>query len=119
MINYIFSDRLQLHRNAKKNEWKRIIYTLDMILCSAVIPSAYVLKTEEIKKEIISGGWCKPLRLLAPVCLERVLPDEEFDMAAIPNAQLENIVLHPPQQPDIQLEDGEAWLRRIEVNLFD
>ena len=119
MINHIFSDRMQLQNIEKIDEWKRIIYTLDMIFCSVVVPSAYMLKSEEIKKIVISGGWCKPLRLLAPTCIERVLPDEEYDMAAIPNAQLLNNVLHVKQQPNIKREDEDAWLRRIDFDVFD
>ena len=108
LINHIFSSRLQIQHIADNDEWKRIIYTLDGIFCSTIIPGSYVLKSDEIKKVVISGGWCKPLRLLAPICMERVSRDEQFDMAPIANAQPENIVVQALQEPYRQQEDDEA-----------
>ena len=97
--------------------WKRVSHTLDTIICSSIIPSSYILKSEEIKKAVILEGWSKPFRLLCPKCRSRVAVEENLNMNVIPNALPEDRVVHAQPHTIGEHEDDEAWLRRID--LFD
>ena len=113
LINYVIG-------NVDNFIWKRIIYTLDMILCSCVIPCSYILKTEEIRKIVLDSGWCQPLRMVVSAGIARDAPVENLNMAVIPNAQPENIFVCAQNKAGKQHEQqeyDEDWLRRID--LFD
>ena len=113
----VLFNQLNIHDVADDSVWLRISYTLDTILCSIVIPSSYILKSDEVKKVVILEGWKKPFMWLFPKCKARVAPTQNLNMEVIPNAQPENRAVHAHPDTNGEQEDDEAWLRRID--LFD
>ena len=113
----VLFNQLNIHDVADDSVWLRISYTLDTILCSIVIPSSYILKSDEVKKVVILEGWNKPFIWSLPKCKARVAPTQNLNMEVIPNAQPENRAVHAHPDTNGEQEDDEAWLRRID--LFD
>ena len=60
---------------SQSNDYKWFLFP-NIFLCSVVIPSSYVLKTEEIKKIVMKKGWWKFGRGFLPVRNSRVVPIE-------------------------------------------
>ena len=100
----------------------RFYIPFDIILCSIIIPSCYILKTEKIKKVVADGGWCKIFKDIFPFSNMRVLPAENLEIGNICNDHRMGNNAAPEQednqQPEQQIkEDDENWWMKID--LFD
>ena len=106
----------------------RIIIPLDITLCNVVVPGTYILKTDDVKKVIVDGGWWRFLRKFLCFRNTRIAPADNFEMNAPANSDAASIegrdpepqnqkmqhgINLPPELPD----DDENWWMRI--NLFD
>ena len=70
MVDYFFFGMTQ------SNDHKWLLIP-NIFLCSVVIPSSYVLKTEAMKKIVMKKGWWKFGTGFFPVRNSRVVPIED------------------------------------------
>ena len=99
---------------------------IDITLCSIVIPICYIVKTEQVKKIVVSRGWWRYFTDFLPSCRARVLPAENVQLNCMPNEnvvgnqeleqglqeqQIQRTLAHPVDQ------DDERWW--MNIDLFD
>ena len=85
----------------------RSLIVVDVFLCSILIPSIYVLKSDSIKEVIITRGWLPPFINLLPTifdcllfnglrcCRRSIAPIEEIDMIDRPNVNQARLEVQP------------------------
>ena len=100
----------------------RIFMPLDITLCSIIIPSCYIVKTEQVKKIISVRGWWRSFTDLVPSYRVRVLPVENVQLNE--NVEGNHELEQGPQAQQIQRnptphvdQDDELWW--MNIDLFD
>ena len=107
----------------------RIFVVLDMTLCTIILPSSYIVKSEKVKKVVFDRGWLKSLTDLVPSWRSnRVHTVEEMELNCPPNENVagnhEQVIMNHLQAQQIQEnlaghidQDDEHWW--MNIDLFD
>ena len=75
-------------------DYGRILELVFLCLWGIIIPSSYILKTEEVKNKIINNPMVYPFRNILQVLNARITPVVELEMGA--NQQPVNNIRHQP-----------------------
>ena len=86
------------------NKLYRVLFPVDTILCTIVIPACYVFKTESARKSIYNIGWIELCTSLFLPRSRKISPAQDIPMNQVSNnADVLNNTQDPV--PDVQLND--------------
>lgn len=94
------------------NELYRVFLPLDILLCTTVVPSTYILKTDEVRRVITDVGWWRLSRNLYPFPNVRIVPAENLEMHNLPNA---NVINNEELDLEGQNNEDENWWMNIDL----